>query len=1035
MKLADVSIKRPVLATVMILVLVVFGATSYKKIGLDLMPNIEFPFAMVTAVYPGADPETIETKVVDKIEEAVSTVSGIKLLKSSSMENVGVVFIQFELERNSEQAIQDVRDKVNGVLRELPADLEPPTVEKFDINSSPIYMLALSGPKTTRELTDIADNVVKQELQSIIGVGNVEIVGGQDREFHVWIDPSRLESYWLAASDVLQALAAQNVDIPGGRLDVGGREFTVKTHGQVKTKEEIEQIVITAAMGNPVRIGDVARVEDGEEELRTYSAFKGKSAVALMVRKQSGTNTVAVADAVTKAIAERVTPRLPAGVTIEVPVDNSEFIRQSNSAVIEDLILGGALAILIILFFLHDWRATFISALALPTSVIATFAFIKFMGFTFNTLTLLGLSLSIGILIDDAIVVIENIYRHLEMGKKPLQAASEATDEIGLAVMATTASIIAVFVPIATMKGIVGRFFLQFGLTVAFAVTVSLFVAFTLTPMLSARMLKPHTGKGPIGRFIEGMLRGVERGYKAILGAALRHRVITVSIAIAAFVGSLALAKKVPFEMMPQMDRSQFSVKIELPTGTAFDKSRVYVEGVAAEIAQVPGVMSTFVTVGSGGAGGQGEANMAEIQVKLVPKKERGFTQKAAMSYVRALCDRHQDAVFSVEELQLVGGGSAMKSTAIQFVIQGRDYDELNRAANALAAEMRKTPGYVDVDVSYRGGKPEYSITIDRDRAADQNVPVALIAMTVRSLIAGDKATDLTSNGDRVDVRVKLDEQFRKRKEDILALKVRSTTGQLVQLGTMVDIKEGSGPGKIEREQRQREVTVFANLDGKVLGTATGEIDAMAAKVIPASLHTRWSGMADIMKESFANLFGALFLAVIIVYLVLAAQFESWLHPLSIMMSLPLSLVGAIGALYIAKSPLGMIAMIGVILLMGLVTKNAILLVDYANTLRDQGMERHEALLAAGPVRLRPILMTTAAMVFGMIPIALGISAGGEMRAPMAVCVIGGLIASTLLTLVVVPVTYSLIDDVSEKVLGKRHVDRLSKTEPAKATE
>jgi hydrophobic/amphiphilic exporter-1 (mainly G- bacteria), HAE1 family len=1018
MKLADLSIRRPVFATVMIAVLVVFGVFAYPRVGIDMFPEIEFPIVTVTAVYPGADPATVESRVVDKLEEAVSTVNGIKTLRSTSMENVGMVVIQFELEIKADKAVQDVRDKVATVLNELPEDLDPPIVQRIDMGAAPIMSIAVAAPMALRDLTKLADDVIKQQIQTINGVGGVDILGGQNREFQVWIDPGKLESYSLAVGDVMQALASQNVEIPGGRLDVGARELSVRTLGQVHDKKQLEDIIITAGAGAPVRIGDVARVEDGVEEKRSYSSLNGKSALAMTVKKQSGSNTVEVAAAIKNTV-KRLQAQLPNGTTLSIPTDNSSFIRDAIHDVEVDLVYGGLLAVLIVFFFLHDWRATLISAIALPVSVIATFAFIKAMGFTFNMLTMMGLSLSIGILIDDAIVVIENIHRHLEMKKPPMQAAREATAEIGLAVLATTASILAVFVPVATMRGMIGRFFVQFGMTVAFAVSVSLFVAFTLTPMLSSRMLKIHSGKkSAVGRGIERFLGKIDFVYRKLLAGALAHPVITMGVAALALAGAVVLGATVPTEFMATEDRGQFSVKVELPTGTALGVTEKYAEELSTDLRKIPGVVATFVTVGGGT---MGEVNRAEIQVNLVPKKERAFGQDRMMDFVRERYAKRTNAMFAVEPVQMIGGGgSAFRSAMVQFNIRGNDYTKLDQAAREIGDVLKKSSGYVDLDTSYRGGKPEVSIDIDRDRAADLGVPMAQIAMTIRSLIAGQKATEITTDGDRYDVRLKLDESFRQNPADLLSLKVRSTTGQLVALSNVVDIAPSSGPGKIDRQARQRQVTLYANLSGKTLGEAVTEINQIAKQKLPSQFVSDWAGMGDIMKESFANLLSSLLLAVVIVYLVLAAQFESFVHPLTIMLSLPLSLVGALGGLALARAPLGIMSMIGVILLMGLVTKNAILLVDYTNTLRKNGMSRAEALLAAGPVRLRPILMTTAAMVFGMVPVAFGVSEGGEMRAPMAITVIGGLITSTLLTLVVIPVAYSLLDRFSEWVTHKR---------------
>ncbi len=1017
MKLADISIRRPVFATVMVSVLTVFGIWGYRQLSVDMYPDVEFPVVTVTATYPGADPATIESRVVDKLEEAISTVNGIKVMRSTSMENVGLIVIQFELERKAAQAVQDVRDKVAAAVKDLPSDLDPPLVERVDIGAAPILAIAMAGDMPKRELTAIAKDVVKQRLQTINGVGGIDIVGGQEREFHVWIDPQKLDSFGLAPSDVAQALAAQNVEIPGGRLDTGALELAIKTQGQVHSAEGLGNIIITAAGGAPVRIRDVARVEDGEQELRSYATFDGKSSVTLLVRKQSGANTVEVAHKVKEALV-KLKPQVPT-VTMRVASDNSVFTERAINDVKFDLVFGAALAILIILFFLHDWRATLISAAALPVSVIATFAFIEAMGFTLNMMTMLALSLSIGILIDDAIVVIENIHRHLEMGKSPMRAAGEATAEIGLAVMATTASILAVFVPVATMKGIIGRFFVQFGLTVAFAVSVSLFVAFTLTPMLSSRFLRTHTGKGPVGRAIEGFLATIEHGYSKLLAAALRHRGLTVLFALAVFVASLGLAAVVPKEFMPTEDRSQFAVKLELPTGTALGVTGSTAEAIASKLRAVPGVEDTLVTIGGSALA---EINRAEVQVNLVPKGKRAFSQAQMIAYTRDQMPAwlgRKDVNYAVEPYEMVGGGSsAFRSATIQFNVRGQDYAEISKATDKLIAWMKSQKGYVDIDTSYRGGKPELVVDIDRDRAADLGVPMATIAMTLRSLMADEKVSELTTHGKRYDVRMKLDARFRRNAADLMALKVRSSNGQLVDLSNVVSIVHGTGPGKIERQNRQRQITVYANLHGLALGTATQQIDAEAKKVVPSTMVTDWTGMADVMRESMGYLMSALLLAIIIVYLVLAAQFESFLHPFTIMLSLPLSMVGALGAIALAHSMINIMTMIGIILLMGLVTKNAILLVDYTNTLRRQGMGRIEALKKAGAVRLRPILMTTGAMVFGMLPVAIGISEGGELRAPMAIAVIGGLITSTLLTLVVVPVAYTIIDSIAERTLG-----------------
>ncbi|PIE20276.1 MAG: acriflavin resistance protein [Proteobacteria bacterium] len=1018
MKLAEISVRRPVFATVLVGALVVFGVTSYSEVGVDLFPEVEFPVLTITAVYPGADPETVESRIVDPLEEAVNTVNGIKVLRSTSSENVGFIIVEFELEREIDKAAQDVRDKVSSVLAQLPPDLEPPVVAKFDVGATPILQLVVSGDLPRRELTKVAEDVVKARLQSIIGVGSIALVGAQSRQFHVWLDPWRLDALHMTPMDVVQALAGQNVEIPGGRIDVGDQELVVKTHGQVHSREGLEDIVITSAGGRPIRVGDVADVEDGEQELRTTASLNGEQALALIITKQGGANTVAVAREVRRALGQ-LRSALPEGIGVAVAIDESTFIEHAIHDVQFDLAFGALLAIVIIMFFLHDWRATFISALALPTSVVATFAFIHLMGFTFNMMSMLALSLSIGILIDDAIVVIENIHRHLEMGKRPFRAAYDGASEIGLAVAATTASIVAVFVPVAIMEGIVGRFFLQFGLTVAFAVAVSFVVAFTLTPAYSARLLKGHDGKKKmvVGRAIEWFLQSTEDAYRGVIRWSLNHKIITLAIATGSLVGSFALVAKVPFEFMPPEDRGQFKVSVEYPPGTAFGETSERIVGIENKLQAIPGVTQTFVTVGGGA---RNEVNKAAIVVSLVPRGERAFDQKAAINYAREVLQGEPDALIAVGQLNVVGGNSSgMRSAQLQFNLRGGSYDELNAHAATLIDKMKASGGYVDIDTTFRGGKPELGVEIDRDRAADLGVPVAVLAQTIRLFYAGQKATEITVDGDRHDVRVRLAEEYRKDPDVLTTLNVRTGSGMTTPMENSVIARRGEGPAAIDRQARQRQVTIYANLEGKALGAAVQEVEGFA-KALPGHIVTDWAGMGDVMQESAVNMGKALVLAVILIFLILAAQFESFIHPLSIMASLPLSLIGAIGGLYLTGMSLNIFSMIGFIMLMGLVTKNAILMVDYTNTLRDEGMERFEALIEAGAVRLRPILMTTGAMVFGMLPVALALSEGGEQRAPMAVAVIGGLITSTLLTLVVVPVAYQLLDAISEKLFGER---------------
>ena len=1014
MKIADVSIRRPVFAFMMIGALVVFGLFSYPRIGVDLMPEVEFPFVSVTVIYPGADPAAMESKVADPIEEKINTMSGIKMLRSANLESVTQIFVQFELDVDLESAVQDVRDRIASIQRDLPSGIEPPVISKFDTGAVAVMSVALSSDMPIRELTKFADEVVKDRLQKVTGVGSVDLVGGREREIHVLVDPARLSGLGYTVEDVANALRAGNIELPAGRIEDGNHELTVKTKGEVRTTGEIANIIISGLGGAVVRISDVASVEDGAEEARSASALNGQAAVSLLVRKQSGANTVAVADGI-RAEVEALRPLVESkGVKLAIPMDTSDYIRHSIADVQFDIMLGAILAVVIIMLFLADFRATIISAITIPSSLIATLAFMDFMGFTFNIVTMLGMSLSIGILIDDAIVVIENIHRHKSMGKGSVQAASEATGEIGLAVLATSASICAVFVPIAFMKGIIGRFFYQFGLTVSFTILVSTLIALTLTPMLASRFLKGGENDRPfiLFRGVSAVMDWLNRGYRRLLVAALNQRLITLGIAIAAFVGAIFVVQNVKSEFMPTEDRSEFMVNIELPTGSSLATSQGYVETMAADIREnCPGVTQTFMTIGGGAAG---QVNQGQIHVLLTPWNERPYHQTTVMAWIRARYADITDVTIAVAEFDPMASEAGFRSQEIQYNIRGRNLDELIAAANQLVARLGETPGFVDLDTTYREGKPELSIEIDRDRAAALGVPVAAIATTIRALIAGDKVTELKEGLDIYEVTIELPGDQKSGFEKLANLEVRAVTGQLVDLANVVKVTRTTGPSQIEREKRQRQVTVLANLEGLPLGEAQKQLDAIAAEIIPENLNTAYTGMVEIMQESFGYMMVALLLAIIFVYMVLAAQFNSFIHPFTIMLSLPLSVVGAFGALFLSGMTLNMFSFIGFILLMGLVTKNGILLVDYTNTMREQGMGVREALLTAGPVRLRPILMTTCAMIGGMLPVALALGAGGEARAPMAMAVIGGLITSTLLTLVVIPVVYSLFDGVTK---------------------
>ncbi len=1005
MKLAEVSIKRPVFAAMMVASLMVLGVFSYPKVGVDLFPNVDLPFVSVTAIYPGADPQVIEDKVVDKLEEAISTVNGIKALRSVSLENIGQIFVEFELGVDPDRAAQDVRDKIAAVRRNLPKEMEDPVVAKFDVGALPILSITLSGDLPIGRMTRLATDT-KERLQKLEGVGGINIVGGQEREIQIQVKRRRMAALRLAVDDITRALALNNMDVPAGRMQRGSREYTVKTKGEVRSLSELRDIVVRKMMGRTIRVGDVADVVDTVQEPRSHASLNGKNAVTLVIRKKSGANTVAVAGRVRAELAQ-IRKGLPKGVAAIIPIDSSTYIANSMHDVQFDLLFGAILAVLIVLFFLADWRATIIVALAIPTSVVATVAFIHFMGFTFNNMTMLALSLSIGILVDDAIVVIENIHRHLtEEGKPPLEAAYDGTAEIGLAVMATTFSIMAVFVPVATMEGIVGKFFYEFGLTVAFAVAASLFVSFTLTPMLASRFLRVHTGKASTLR--KGFLRvldAIDSTYAAVLRRALRVRWLVVLIAMGVLATSFVAFSALPKEFFPTDNRGQFRVIVELPQGKTLAAAQALCDEVAAKIRRLEVVSDTLVTIGGGA---QEKVNEGRIQVNMVSRSRRRVTQKQVEERVRRMLSQEHRAKISVQPMGMIEGGQAQQ--AVQFMLRGQDLRQLSSAASRMLVALRKEKGFVDLDVSYRGGKPEIRVIPNRRRAADRDVPLALIGSSLRMLVGGEKVSDYKEGAERYDVRLRLREPDRRYRSDIGLLSVRNLRGGLVRLRDLVRIDPGEGPGRIDRHDRQRQVTILANLEGISLGEAQGTVERLAKKHVPKGVQTSWQGQAKMMGESFASVVSALLLAVIFVYMILASQYNSFIHPFTIMLSLPFSFIGAFLGLLVTGMTFNIFTSIGLILLMGLVTKTAILLVDYTNTLRDRGLPVDEALVRAGRTRLRPILMTTAATIFGMMPVALALSEGGEQRAPMAVAAMGGLITSTILTLVVVPVVYRMLD-------------------------
>jgi HAE1 family hydrophobic/amphiphilic exporter-1 len=1027
MWLAETSIKRPVFATMFIAALVVLGLVSYPSIGVDLYPKIDFPIVSIYTQLKGASPEIMDIDVTDKIEEVISTINGVKTITSSSLEGFSSITVEFELERNIDIAAQDVREKVSTIRSKLPTDILEPVIQKVDPDAVPILWVAVTGPQSVRDLSTYTNEILKEQLQRIEGVGSLRIAGMRLRQGRVWLDADKLRAYQIAPGDVAQALRIENIEIPGGRIESDTKEYSIKIKGEFPSIQDLNNLIVSYWRGAPIRIRDIGRAEDGMEERRNQARFNGKPCVSVGIQKQTGSNTVAIIDRVKRELVN-VRKTLPPGMELNIAFDQSNFINRSINEVKGHLVIGSFFAILAVFLFLRNWRTTLISALALPVSIVATFTIMKAFDFTFNNMSMLALSLSVGILIDDAIIVIENIYRHIEEGMEPREAAAFATSEIGMAVIATTLAIVAIFLPVAFMKGIIGRFFWQFALTVVFSVMVSLLVSFTLTPMMASILLKhkrkPETEAIVPGRFsmirrigdvLESAYKKTESAYRRLLAYSLNYRKTVLVMAFFIFVFSLYITKFIGKEFVPPEDQGQFIVRMEAPMDYSIDKADELFQQGETIIRSFPEANRFFYLHGFG-AGGVGQINKAIMFTGLKKKSERKKSQEQLKAEIRQKLNQIPGLKATAEDISLIGGG--IRNVPIQYAIRGLDLDVLQSYTRRITHELAKLPGIVDVDTSLEAGKPELKVFIDRNKAADLGVSVGSIAEAVNILMSGE--VDISkykdeAKGRRYDIRVRLNQEDRVNPDDLGRLYVRAKDGRLVELASVINIREGGGPNVIYRVDRQRATIVYASLEKKPLAQAMSELDAISANVLTPGYSARYKGAADTMKESFQFLLFALMLGIVMAYMVLAAQYESFSNPILVLLSMPLSFIGAFGALLLAGKTISIFSLIGLILLMGLVKKNAILLVDYTNVLRDRGLTKREAILQAGPVRLRPILMTTLAMICGMLPVAAGLGEGAETRSPMGIAVIGGLITSLFLTLVVVPVAYEVTDDWIER--------------------
>jgi hydrophobic/amphiphilic exporter-1 (mainly G- bacteria), HAE1 family len=1015
--LAALCVRRPVFATMLIVALMVVGAFSFTTLGLDLFPKIDLPTVVISTSNPGSSAEEMETEITKRVEDAVNTVSGIDAVTSTSVEGNSTVVVQFSLDKNGDVAAQEVRDKINLILSQLPETSKTPVVQKMDPDATPVMQVVISAPRPLREVTEIADKQIKPRLENIPGVGQIQLVGGLKREIRVWVDPDKMRGYNLTISDVANSLRQQNMELPGGSLQAGQQELSVRTMGRLVDPVQFNEIAIARRGSYIVKLRDIGRAEDSEEEPTTAARLNGQPAVTLTISKQSGENTVATAQGINERLKE-LQSTLPKDFRIQIVNDQSQFIKAAVRSLEEHLIVGSILAAVIIWIFLTNLRTTLISAVAIPTSIISTFALMAMMGFTLNQMTMLALTLMVGIVIDDAIIVLENIYRYMEeKGLSPYQAAIEGTKEIGLAVMATTLSLLAVFIPIGFMGGIVGRFMSSFGFTSAFAIAVSLLVSFTLTPMLSSRFLKVKTSKTGAHHSSKDskFFAFLDRYYTRMLEWSMHHRKTMVAISLAVSLSTIPLFMVVGKSFVPSDDRSEFSVSVRAPEGTSLAATLTIADRIARDIRTLPGVTATLTTIGqsSGGFGAVsvGMSNRASIYVKLVAPKDRDLAQTDVMVKTRALLKTYPaDLKTSVLQTGGAGGGQA----DVQFVLNGPDLEKLNQYSQAMLDKMAKTPFVGDSDSSLVFGKPELRVEIDRQRAGDLGVRVGDIATALNTMVAGQVVSTFPSGGEQYDVRLRASKEFRTSVEGLSQLTVSSTNRQgWVPLDQVVRLKGGTAPSAINRLNRQRQVTLSANvLPGGSQAAVIQSLQDIAKDLnMDSGYSTALQGTSKELGRAAYYFMLAIALTFIFMYIVLAAQFESFIHPFTILLTLPIAIPFGILSLLIAGQTINVFSAIGMLLLFGIVKKNAILQIDHTNGLRAQGMDRYEAIIQANRDRLRPILMTTTALVAGMLPLVFSTGDGASTNRSIGVLVAGGQTLCLLLTLLAVPVFYSLFDD------------------------
>jgi HAE1 family hydrophobic/amphiphilic exporter-1 len=1025
--LSDVAIERPILTWMMTLALIVFGVLGYQRLGVDMYPNMEFPVLTVNAVLDGATPEAVEEDVTDVLEEQLNTIAGVREIRSTSYAGASLISVEFELGTDLDIAAQDVRDRIAQARFLLPPNLEPPTVSKFDSNSFPVLWTTISSERPIVETSEYVKRQVNPLLETIPGVAAIVSFGAHERNIRIWLDGDALRARGLSATDVIGALRRQHVELPAGQIESGTVEYSVKTFAEFRTLRELEDLVVAEAGGATVRLRDVARLEDGAEDVHVLTHFNGEPTVGIGILKQSGSNTVTIVDSVYERL-DMLREALPSGIKLYEPeywLDFSKGVREAVEETEFALQFGALLAVAVVFLFLRRSRPTMIIALAIPISLIATFGLVWLFGYTLNTMTLLGMTLAVGVVVDDAIVVLENIERHREGGKSAREAARTGTREITFAATAATFSVAAVFLPVAFVEGLVGSFLGEFGLTVAGSVLLSLFVALTLTPMLAARMPPPKERKhGSVYHRLEQSFTWLESHYKSALDFTLRHRMLTVSVAVGSFVLSIFMARSIDTEFFPQSDIGMLYAVLESPPGTSVEGTMEYVKHDEQWFLDQPEVRAILSAAGATGGGAESTRRPTSglIFGTLAPRDERDRSVFEIMDQARAELSQVPGRKIRVVD---VGGATTGTRGSFQVDVRGNlPLAELDTLADRMIAELSAAGGFVDLDKSLELGMPELRVVPDRGKAAALGVDARSVAEAIQVMVGGMDVGFFKEAGRRYDIRMRLEAEDRADPDAIGNLYVRGSDGNVVALRNLVSVETGAAPSAITRVGRSRSVTIEANLDGRALGDAVTLAEGIAGRILPENAKLALGGDARSMQESAEQFGVALGLGVLVIFMVLAAQFESLVHPFTVMLALPLAMVGALGGLLVFGQTLNMFSMIGILLLMGLVTKNSILLVEYANQLRAQGMDKVEAMRTAAPIRMRPVLMTALSTGLGVLPAAIGVGPGAESRRPMAIASFMGMTSSTVLTLLVVPVFYLLFDDAAAWV--KRGFSRLS---------